>query len=222
MQLGEFVKLKIKLPEGLYSSTPETGKLVNISSKRCIYVEIPAAENKYIWSGKTVKVIFERGVVEIGCLAKAAKQKKSDNHIVIKLKIISGFFKEQRREYYRLQSDLNVDIENFGSVKTADISANGMAFKYGSPITPESVLKGVIHFKNNINVDFEAVVIRCKKDEEEKNGYIICIKFFNFSPKKEDIIVKYIYSQQLYEKRADEKNKEREEKKQKLIAKLKQ
>lgn len=112
--------------------------------------------------------------------------------------------KIQRREFYRIERILPIEFERSDTIKTIrefaetlNISGTGIAFDHNCILEAGDKIKVFIEIEGKKIETFARIIARNEQPENSKHKYRYRITFINIKPKFQDIILDYVWREQL-------------------------
>lgn len=160
------------------------------------------------------------------CCARVTKRYKEGTSYVAVLNLLTGLQKFQRREYYRLERNMDISykileeqevrklidpqtpLEYWGKIEagtwikamTMDISGGGIRFV--SPKYHENVSYMLVRFTIKVNnlpkqCTFISKVVRYKTMEHKANSYEYRLQFINVPKQEREHLIKFIFAEEI-------------------------
>ena len=202
-------KLEIELLETLNVNKKEKliSQVIDTISENCLLVGIPISKGtiRPISIRDEIKLIYtKKGMASYGFKVRVTDRGKKGNIPYLKVVKISEIEKVQRRDYYRLDMVLNVEIHinnDRGEVikviegLSKDISGGGIRVLCKEPIDKGTIIELVIKNENE-PIKVIANVLRCSLYEEVYSQYEIGLAYKDISINNREKIVKFIFDAQ--------------------------
>jgi len=194
ISLGDRVELRPQLPDGSYSSRTYYSMVQNVKSDQEFQILPLTTHNLKNWIGHILQVTVIQnkkayaGTVRIERITKEGKLRFFDLVVVDDLKEI------QRRDYYRLQYNADLEIEGHGKFKTFDISGNGLAFISDEKFNKGETLAITLHLGDH-KLDICGVVVRCADFLSE--NHLVSVYYKDIERKVQNQIIGFLHKQQL-------------------------
>lgn len=203
LSIGDKISIKIQRSDGSFAPTSYNSKIEDINLPNKIMISSPSTENLKKWVDKKVEISITSQDAAFVCIGKIERQTHENYVYLLEIKVLSELQRTQRREFYRLNIRLDVEVIDIGKVKTVDISGNGICLRFddNSLIKDRSTIMGIIDLDGQ-KVEFLGKIIRIQKvTENEKDFYTVHIKFLDLSPYYQNQIAKFVYKQQIIMRR---------------------
>ncbi len=191
---GQKMEFRPQLPDGDFSTSTFSSQVQDIVSENEFQI-LPLADNADNWMGRVLlaTVVYEKKAYE--GLVRVEKVTSEGNLRFFDLIIVENFREQQRRDFYRLNIRLGIEIEGYGTFKTYDISGGGLAFLSDKEFMKDEALAISLHLKDDI-FELHGVVVRCARYSTEK--FLISVYFKDIREKAQDEIANYLHKQQIF------------------------
>ncbi|GAA0458834.1 flagellar brake protein [Alkalibacillus silvisoli] len=210
------MKLTIEVVKGDQVEEKLHTKIVDLTKKR-IYVDYPINQRTgrtfYFINNTKVRVSFvsDHDIVYMFYCDVKRRKKKKIPLIEIPFPNQDELIKVQRREYVRIEANLDVAVHSLDEEKeplithTLDLSGGGIAVKSTSQQFEQGEevdLMLVLPFGPNdyVYLNIKGEVIRYAPSKEGQD-YILSLKFKSIEDTKRETIIKYCFDQQLERRR---------------------
>ncbi|WP_176461604.1 flagellar brake protein [Anaeromicrobium sediminis] len=202
-------KLEIELLETLNINKKEKliSQVIDIISENCLLVGIPISKGtiRPISVKDEIKLIYtKKGTASYGFKVQVIDRGNKGNIPYLKVIKISDIEKVQRRDYYRLDMVLNVEMHinnDRGEIikviegLSKDISGGGIRVLCKEPIYKGTIIELIIKSEKE-PIKVIAEVLRCTLYEELYSQYEVGLKYKDISVNNREKIVKFIFDTQ--------------------------
>lgn len=199
-------KLEIEL---MYSNIKERliSQVIDIVSDKTLLIGIPISKGNIIPISIRDEINLtynKKNIANYGFKAKVIDRGSKAGVFYLKVQRVSDINKIQRRDYFRLDIVLNVEVnvkndsnEILGQIHalSKDISGGGLKLISKEPIKKGLKVDVVIKGKDKI-INIDAKVLRCVLDEEVEGKYEIGLKYGDKNVNAREDIVKFIFDEQ--------------------------
>lgn len=194
ISVGEKMELRPQLSDGSYSSSIYLSQVQNIVSENEFQILSLVDHNPDSWVGRILLItIVQENIAYVGT-AKVEKIVNEGNLNFFNLILVEKIKQAQRRDYYRLKINLEIEIDGYGKFRTYDISGNGLAFLSDKKIEKDAALAITLYLKDD-TYDICGNVVRCRNVSEKK--FLVSVSLKDIGEKLQNEIANFLHKQQL-------------------------
>lgn len=194
ISLGDKVELRPQLPDGSYSSKIYYSMVQNVVSDHEFQIFPLTNYNLKGWIGRVLQVTVIHNKKAYAGTVRVEKISREGTLNFFALVLLEDFKELQRRNYYRLQYNADLEIEGRGRFKTYDISGSGLAFISDKKFEKDETLTLTLHLSEH-KLDITGVVVRCTDFMSEKFLVSVCYK--DIEKKVQNQIIRFLHKEQL-------------------------
>lgn len=192
----KMIKTRISGEKEEYSS-----RIIDIEQDGEIFIiETPLKKMQLVMlmNGSKLNMIYMlENLGVLSCDIEVVDKLKENGIPLIRVKRVSNIKKIQRRNFFRLETALDVTIRKIDDiivekVKTIDISGGGMRIISNQKFEINDIVK--INFNiNNKEYEFDSKVVKTNEDKDRKE---VSLQFIEILEKDRNEIIKYIFDKQ--------------------------
>lgn len=194
ISLGDKVELRPQLPDGSFSSKVYYSMVQNILSDHEFQIFPLTNNNMKNWIGHVLQITVIKNNKAYTGTARIEKITREEKLRFFDLVLVEDFKAIQRRDYYRIQYNANLEIKNQGSFRTYDISGNGLAFISDKKFMKDETLDITLYLDNH-QFDICGVVVRCTDYLAER--FLVSVYYQDIESKTQSQITSFLHKQQL-------------------------
>lgn len=180
--------------------------VINTMTNNTVIISTPIHKGRIypIQIGKKINIIFyKKNTGKYYFVGEVIKRANRKNLSIIYIKKVGSIHKMQRRDYFRLNIILNVDIEiiendDFNKkirAITKDISGGGLRIICKEKLNLYSLLKCTIPLENE-SIKINGEVVRCNLIPDSISRYDVGIKFIDVDETIRKKIISFIFKKQ--------------------------
>ena len=192
--LGEKMEFKPQLPDGTFSTSVFSSQVQNIVSEDEFQVLPLTDNNPDSWIGRILMSTVVQDKTAYEGVVKVKEMAYERNLRFFDLIIVEKFKEQQRRDFYRLNIKLDIEIDGYGKFKTYDISGGGLAFLSDREFMENEALNITLHLQDD-QFEICGAVVRCTKYLAEK--FLVSVYFKDIGEKVQDEIAGFLQKQQI-------------------------
>lgn len=198
--ISQFQNIKLIYKKKNGENEEYTSRVISLDSEIELMVENPSKEGKevHFLNGTKLDVVFQLENLDLYSFETEIVAKVREKINLLKLRRIGEVKKLQRRNFYRVKSDLDVIVRMSGDVIfeetiILDISGGGLKFlsrqdfKLGDLVELNITLLGE-------DLDLEAKVVKVDKIGFGKSE--VSVEFYDLYEDDQNVIVKYVFEKQ--------------------------
>lgn len=198
--ISQFQNIKLIYKKKNGENEEYTSRVISLDSEIELMVENPSKEGKevHFLNGTKLDVVFQLENLDLHSFETEIVAKVREKINLLKLRRIGEVKKLQRRNFYRVKSDLDVIVRMSGDVIfeetiILDISGGGLKFlsrqdfKLGDLVELNITLLGE-------DLDLEAKVVKVDKIGFGKSE--VSVEFYDLYEDDQNVIVKYVFEKQ--------------------------
>ncbi len=189
LMLGEVLDIRFLVSDEVYSAVSYTSSVEMIVEKDEYLISSPLDNDVDNFVGRKIKITVPRSNAAFWAEAEIIKKTNIGFTPLLHIKIISGFTKIQRREYYRLKIELDVNIEGLGNTKTVDISGNGLAILSEINFDTKEQIKGSLNIAGK-EIPICGTIVRCQSASDKYN--LVCVHLDDIDKQSQNEIIEFI------------------------------
>lgn len=194
----------------------------DILSEDCLEITMPMDKTKLqllpVDAEYMMYIFTANGVYR--CKVRVSQRYKSGNLYLLSMDLTSNLSKHQRREYYRYECALELEVRTLSTLETealqknepffaeelplnkgiiVDISGGGIRFVSGTVFEPDSVLYlrfKLLHLDGPKDYRLAGRLLTVKKMENKPGLFENRVQFMNMEQKEREEIIKFIFEQE--------------------------
>jgi Predicted glycosyltransferase len=214
LKIGTRLELRLLDNNGNKIGNTYISQMFESGDEKCIVVSSPIYESRLVFIPQKSKVLISFSTQKnefMGFTATVNDRGHIGNISVLYLSMDTPIGKIQRRDYYRLDCNLDVGyrlhnpadgkdkgvMEDYRKALSKNISASGACIIVLEELPSNTILDIKINFIGACDIKAVCTVVRCiKMDMSKKSRYELGLRFIEISESDREYMVKYISEKQ--------------------------